>query len=709
MNLPGEPLNNSDLAKLAASGISRATAELSLFRRVASLEGGALVGKNGGHDWSGLAIPYVWPGESHVRDYRLRLDHPKLEQQSDGTLREKNKYVSPPGRGNLLYIPPGVDPALLDDASLPLFLTEGEKQCLALWELSQHRLEQTARPRWLSMAVQGVWNWRGTIGKESGPNGDRRDVQGPIPDLSRIEWRKRHAVIVYDTNVTVNPMVAAARRGLAKELTGRGANVEVVDLPHVDGVNGVDDLGGKWGPDRVLELLQSTAKPWEPIYGRNDAGNGDRLADAHGPDLIYCEESKNVMVWNDTRWIFDPFIKAEKLAEKTLLAAFAEASKIEDADKRKAFLRFLNQSLDRSGITNMVHSVKRKVRAASINQFDDQPWLLNCRNGTIDLRSGLLREHRRDDLLTKCLPIDYSALADCPIFKKFIGEILPESLIQYIQKLFGCAATGIPEKVLAILDGPGDNGKTTLIEIIRAALGEDQYAGKIEIDTLLTKQRDNAANTDIADLKGRRFVSSSEPNRGRKLSLGLVKDLTGMGEVRGRRLKEDFFNFKPTHKLFLDCNHKPEITDPNDAIWNRVKLIPFTITIEEDKKDPGLLEKLKTELPGILTWIVDGAVRYFKDGIGSPPEQVQAATKAYRKESDTLREFIEEKCIIGDHKDYYIPIKSLYPAYCDWIEATGETDKLKKSEFDAQLKTLGPEKGQDPTGNVRVWKGIRFQ
>jgi putative DNA primase/helicase len=177
-----------------------------------------------------------------------------------------------------------------------------------------------------------------------------------------------------------------------------------------------------------------------------------------------------------------------------------------------------------------------------------------------------------------------------------------EQLVSYLQKALGCAATGKPEKLLFILHGEGNNGKTTLLEVIRDALGDREYAGQVQVDSLMIRPKEalssNAVNTDLADLEGCRFVSSSEVEQGQRLSLSRVKYLTGVGQIKARRLRENMITFQPTYKLFLDCNHRPVITDPNDAIWNRMKCIPFKVQIPEKEIDKDLLAKLRPQLPG---------------------------------------------------------------------------------------------------------------
>jgi len=422
-----------------------------------------------------------------------------------------------------------------------------------------------------------------------------------------------------------------------------------------------------------------------------------------------------------------------------MLEAFGEAKHITDGEKRKAFLRFVNKSLSRAALASMIHLTKKKVRQASASDFDQDPWTLNTENGTVDLRTGTLRPHRPEDLLSKMIPLRYDQHAECPQFMAFLFRIMgshpdasegdninADQMVSYLQKAFGCAATGKPEKLLFVLYGEGNNGKTTLLEVIRDALGDKEYAGQVQVDSLMIRPKEaissNAVNTDLADLQGCRFVSSSEVEQGQRLSLSRVKYLTGLGQIKARRLRENMITFQPTYKLFLDCNHRPVITDPNDAIWNRVKCIPFKIQIPKEEIDKDLPTKLRTELPGILRWIVEGAVLYHREGLGDPPD-VTAATEQYRQESDRLKEFFEDRCVLartGDGASWkrdgcWLPVADLYAAYASWAEATGNKYPLSKDSFDERLQKLGrkrdrvrPDGGRDAK-QIRVWLGIRFR
>ena len=245
-----QPLTEADLNLLSASFINPDLARSAGIFRVDSLDGAEMVGGNGKADYAGLAFPYYLPGSPHVREYRLRRDNPDLERDSDGRIKQKRKYLSPPGRGNLLYFAPMTDTEWLADTSLPICITEGEKKTLALWELAWHGLpESAATPRFMPVGMSGVWNWRGKVGKTTNDVGRRQDVKGVIPDFDLIGWKGRTVHIVFDANVNTNESVQVARRALAAELTKRGAKMSLVNLPQAPWVNGVDDLLALKGAD----------------------------------------------------------------------------------------------------------------------------------------------------------------------------------------------------------------------------------------------------------------------------------------------------------------------------------------------------------------------------------------------------------------------------------------------------------------------------
>lgn len=263
-------ISKSDLAKFSGSYITPEIVVAAQIRRVDSAEGAKLVGRQArnGHNYAGLVFPYIWPGETRPREVRLRRDQPDLEQQPDGTAKEKAKYLSPPGRANLLYFPPDTSPESLTDADGSITITEGEKKALALSRYYSERGEQR-----LVIGLSGVWNWRGTVGKTTNVNGQRQSVKGVIPDFDRIAWKGRRVLILFDANAATKDQVRNARSALIKELGRRGARVSFVDLPaDIPNVNGVDDLLALKGADFVADLLAQAKEAKKPAQKRQQVG-----------------------------------------------------------------------------------------------------------------------------------------------------------------------------------------------------------------------------------------------------------------------------------------------------------------------------------------------------------------------------------------------------------------------------------------------------
>ena len=309
-NALGVPLTARDLASLAASYITADLAKQAGIFRVESPEGARLIGRNGTGDYSGIVFAYYWPGEDKIREYRLRRDHPDLEEQPDGLPpKEKAKYLSPPGRANKLYFPPQIDPDDLDNSELPIVIVEGEKKCLAL-----HRLSLESGERFLPIAIAGVWSFRGVVGKDNDANGARRDVKGIIADFNRIQWTGRNVGILFDTNVHTNESVSAARDYLSRELKRRKAKVYYVNLPANVPLNGVDDFlaSDSHGPDYILDLLRSERSRCSLRSRLSKNERGERA------DLFVCKSMNEWLKAASTRPkpkpLFGPFWTSGEIA-----------------------------------------------------------------------------------------------------------------------------------------------------------------------------------------------------------------------------------------------------------------------------------------------------------------------------------------------------------------------------------------------------------
>src|SRR5215211_788677 len=291
-----------------------------------------------------------------------------------------------------------------------------------------------------------------------------------------------------------------------------------------------------------------------------------------------------------------------------------------------------------------------------------------------------------------------------PTWETFLERVLPgDELRTFVQRAAGYSATGdTSEQVMLINHGAGNNGKSTFQEALAAALGD--YSMRAPTEMLMAKRAGGVPN-DVARLKGARFVAASETEEGRRLAESLVKDLTGQDTITARFMRAEFFEFKPTHKLWLSTNHKPEIRGTDTAIWRRLRLIPWTVTIPPSEQDKRLPTKLADELPGILAWIVQGCLEWRREGLEAP-EEVRKATGRYRAEMDVLAAFIDEECIVSEHAG--ATAKALYSAYREWCEENGERPESQR-RFGGRLKERGFESGRMTTGARKgavEWYGI---
>jgi putative DNA primase/helicase len=327
--------------------------------------------------------------------------------------------------------------------------------------------------------------------------------------------------------------------------------------------------------------------------------------------------------------------------------------------------------------------------------------ILTVANGTLDLHTGALREHRRADLATKLAPVAYSPDATAPTWGAFLDRILPDHDVQeFVRRAVGYSLTGeTGEQVLFLCWGTGANGKTTFIETIMAILGD--FALKTPAETLLAK-RDNTIPNDVAALRGARFVAAVESEDGRRLAEVRVKELTGGDSVSARFMRAEWFTFKPVAKLWLATNHRPVVRGTDEAIWRRIRLIPFNVTIPGPERDPTLPAQLRAELPGILRWAVDGCMAWQHKGLGAPAA-VLAATRSYRAEQDVLGAFIAERCLLAPER--WVSSASLYAAYRNWCEDSGEHAATQRA-LGLALRERGFEDAREGKARSRGWQGV---
>ena len=339
-------------------------------------------------------------------------------------------------------------------------------------------------------------------------------------------------------------------------------------------------------------------------------------------------------------------------------------------------------------------------------QLDHNPWLLNCQNGTIDLRTGKLQPHDPKDFITRICAADYDLTCAIPLWMQLMEKITggDKEYMRYIQKALGYALTGdISEQAIFLLYGTGSNGKSTMLNVFAALL--DGYAQSTSSDTFMQKKNESV-NNDIARLKGARFVSAIEMEEGKRMAESLIKSMTGGDKLVTRFLYGEFFEYVPQFKVFLAVNHKPIIKDTTNSIWRRIKIMEFNNTFTEQERDKNFPAKIMAkELPGILAWAVQGCLDWQQNGINAP-DIVAAATRDYREEMDSFSHFFMECCVVKENAR--VTNKMLRAKYEEWCKENGEWP-LTQKPFSQKLLERGYEKrNSSPTGTAE-WHGFTLR
>jgi putative DNA primase/helicase len=441
-------------------------------------------------------------------------------------------------------------------------------------------------------------------------------------------------------------------------------------------------------------------------YITTDSGNADRLIREYGREFAYCEPLGGWLHWKGMRWQVDNSAIWERARSigKAWQHEAAEAHDRSDADRLWQHGRY---TLSEPGLRRMIALAEKDSRVrVSPETFDSGPYLLNVENGTIDVRTGELHDHGRADLITKLAPVSYNPDATATRWQTFIERVLPtEDIRRYVQKAVGQALTGkVEQQAFYVNHGFGENGKSTFFDTIISMMGE--YAGTIDIDVLMARKQNGNATPELASLKGKRFVVTSENEQGQRLKEGLVKRLTGDKTITARELYKGVITFERTFKLFMHVNHRPEITGTDHAMWRRLRLIPWEVRITKEEKDLHLLDKLEQELSGILNWALEGYRLYLEEGL-EPPEAVREATAQYRDDMDKVTQFIKDECVTGA-ESFWVTKDRLYNVYKAWCGENGVYPESKR-RFGEKLveKEYDPNQRQMVAGKqVRVWRGI---
>lgn len=379
----------------------------------------------------------------------------------------------------------------------------------------------------------------------------------------------------------------------------------------------------------------------------NDHYNSEIFVEMFQDKLRWSKDYGGWFIYNGSIWESDKNDTIRQFA----IEAYRELQKRLQAmngnkDEVEPFARHVKRSGNHASMIAMLEIAKASL-GVNADDFDNKPYLFNCINGTIDLENKKFLDFSPNHLLTKLSGTEFvkGSKPECPTWIKFVNEIFlgDKELIEFMQRTLGYSlTTSIEEQCLFIFYGQGRNGKSTFIEIITAMMGD--YCKNCQSSTF-TKKKDEGISNDIARLKGARVVTSAESNQSVTLDEAKIKQLTGGERVTARMLYKDFFDFRPTFKIFFSTNHKPNIHGTDTGIWRRIRMIPFNLNITEEQEDKDLKNKLLLELPGILRWAIEGYKMWREDGLKTPKAIIEA-TGEYRNEEDDIGMFIEDYCEI---------------------------------------------------------------
>lgn len=416
-------------------------------------------------------------------------------------------------------------------------------------------------------------------------------------------------------------------------------------------------------------------------YTKSDLGNAERIYDKYGNDILWCEEWDKWVIWSPTvaairdrfrakrvekesipKWVIDRWLAAPLIALDSAREMHA-LDRLVPEDEKKSYHTFVKRSENKTGVRDALEILKTFVPSCA-DDFDASDYLLNCANGTLDLRKMSIHQPKREDLITKSLPIEWDPNAECPRWKEFLKYVMDgnDEVVEYLQRAAGYSLTGITqEQCFFLCTGHGGNGKGTFINTITRIVGD--YGMTTPMSTFIEASGDSIPN-DIARMKGARFVSAQEKAANRSFDESKLKTLTGEDPVSARFLRAEFFEYYPKFKIWMSMNGEPTIRGDDDGIWRRIRLIKWNVRLADKGIDKHFQVRLQEEYPGILRWMVEGARDWIQRGGLDEPEDVSRWTNEYRLAEDLIGQWIEDRCVISP--DAYEYSSAMYRDFERW-------------------------------------------
>jgi putative DNA primase/helicase len=449
------------------------------------------------------------------------------------------------------------------------------------------------------------------------------------------------------------------------------------------------------GDERQISRAWDKASNLPTDLPMTEDGLAMLFAAQYGDCLRYCRDTRAWFEWDGALWRHErtdlAFHWARQVCREAARAMEKPSAAIGKAATAGAVERFARAD---------------RAFAVTASQWDRDPWLLGTPAGTVDLRTGRLREAMPTDYITKATSVPPAPTADCPLWLKFIDEVTQGDarLGRFLQQFFGYGLTGIiNEHALIFVYGTGNNGKSVLQETIVSILGD--YAVTAAMETFLSSRNDRHT-TELAMLRGARLVAAAETEQGRNWNETKIKLMTGGDMITARRLYQDFSTFKPQFKISCIGNHKPKLRDVGPAMRRRFNIVPFAF--KPANADRRLLDKLRGEHPGILRWLIDGCLDWQRNGLIRPRVVVKATDDSFA-EQDIVSRWLEEHC---DTSKRFASetVDNLFADFCRYVELANER-RHTRSEFTEQLERLGYQRRKSPPGyrDKWCWEGLMLK
>jgi putative DNA primase/helicase len=444
-----------------------------------------------------------------------------------------------------------------------------------------------------------------------------------------------------------------------------------------------------------------------PRFPLTDAGNSLRFSEDHDGELIYVP-GLGWHFWDGKRWARDD-AAAWRAAKETARRIRFEAAAIEDSDVTTRVFSHALRSESKPRLDAMIElASKGEITdmglVVPVEKIDANPFALNCANGTVSLKTGELHPHAKDRYITHLVDVEYDAEAKAPLWDQTVAALFEGDLgyMAWVQRAVGYSATGTPnpEKCFFLPYGAGNNGKTVFTETIKRVLGG--LAQVAASDTFISS-RGSSIQNDLASLRGARFVLVPETEDGDKLARQVIKRVTGGNTIRARFMYRDWFSYTPQFTIWIETNHLPQVPISDRAAWDRIKVVPFRRTFTRKEQNKRLREQLGGELPGILAWVVRGAVAWYRDGLGELPLAVATATFDYRASQDTIGRFLEDET--EDDLEGNVIQTALRDSYRKWCLAEGLVPVSPRALYEA-LEERGYRKAERNVG--RTFEGLKL-